>query len=160
MRSACLSALLYLVLMSPAHAAGVGVCAATSSADIAALFDRWNAALRTGRPNQVLASYAGKSVLLADGSTSPHLSPQEKTAYYRRFLARRPVVHIASRAIDIDCDRALDTGTYTIKFGDGAQLTAGYSVAYQRFGDRWLIVNHRYSALPAMKTIASAALAR
>jgi hypothetical protein len=160
MRQICLAALLCFTLMPPAQAARTGICTATSSAAIAALFDRWNVSLQTGRPDQVLANYAEKSVLLADDSTAPHLSPQEKTAYYSHFLERRPKVHIDSHVIDIDCNSAIDAGTYTISYADGARITAGYSFNYQRFGDRWLTISHRHSALSPTKTIASAAAAR
>jgi hypothetical protein len=143
--------LLYIALISQAHAGTAEICRALSANEITALFDHWNAALQTGSPDQVVANYARKSVLLADGSNAPHLSPQEKMAYFKRFLERRPVAHIDSRSIESECNSAADAGTYTFRFADGAQVTAGYSFTYQRFGDRWLIISHRSSTLPAKR---------
>jgi uncharacterized protein (TIGR02246 family) len=147
MRHAHLIFLLSAGLAFQTHAGTADSRPAIATADIAALFDRWNAALQTGKPDQVVATYAGKSVLLAAGSSTPHLTPKEKIAYYTQFLERKPVVRIDSRQIDIDGDSALDAGTYTVKFADGAHFGAGYSFAYQRFDGRWLIVSHRFSVL-------------
>jgi hypothetical protein len=140
--------LLYTILISQAHAGTAGICPTTSANEIASLFDHWNATLQSGRPDQVVDNYAPRSILLATESDGPHLSPQDKMAYFKQFLGRRPVAHIDSRRIETDCNSAIDAGIYTFRFGDGAQVTAGYSFTYQRFGNRWLIINHRSSALP------------
>jgi hypothetical protein len=139
--------MLSVALTCHARAATAHACPATSTTEIAALFDQWNAALQTGKPDQVVANYASRSVLLAEGSNTPRLTPQEKTVYFTQFLERKPVARIDSHHIEIDCNSAVDAGTYTVKFADGAHVEAGYSFNYQRIGGRWLIVSHRSSAL-------------
>ena len=49
------------------RSAATPACQPVSEQDIAALFERWNAALQTGDPHQVVAHYAPGSILLLDG---------------------------------------------------------------------------------------------
>ncbi|MCU6498437.1 SgcJ/EcaC family oxidoreductase [Rugamonas sp. A1-17] len=135
-----------LALLAHTQAASAA-CQTTSEQDITALFDQWNAALKSGRPERVATKYARRSVLLVPGSTQALLAPAEKLAYFKRFLERRPTVHIDTRVIAIDCDMAIDAGTYTFSFADGSRLSTGYSFTYQRSGGRWRIVSHRASEL-------------
>lgn len=53
------------------------------------LFDRWNASLQTGNPQNVLANDARKSVLLPTLSNTPRLTPEQKADYFEHFLARK-----------------------------------------------------------------------
>jgi hypothetical protein len=86
------------------------VCMDVSDAQIAALFDGWNASLQTGDAKLVVARYAQKSVLLPILSDSPRLTPQAREDYFVHFLARKPVGHIDSRSIEIDCNTAVPPG--------------------------------------------------
>lgn len=148
MRHLMLVPLTCLLLAANVRAAATETCRPASSDDIAGLFERWSRALASGRVDAVLANYAPRSVLLAPASADPLLSARQKRAYFARLLRRRPVVRIDSRHIDIDCDTAIDAGTYSFRFADGSHLTAGYSFIYQRVRQRWRIVSHRYSELP------------
>ena len=124
------------------------VCVDVSEAQIASLFDGWNASLQTGDPKLVVARYAQKSVLLPTLSDSPRLTPKAKEDYFVHFLARKPVGHIDSRSIEIDCNTAIDTGLYTFRFGDGSEVKARYTYTYKRFGNQWLITSHHSSVQP------------
>lgn len=126
------------------------VCQAVSERQIASLFDRWNALLRTGDPAKVVALYAPRSVLLPAVSSRPRVSVWEKENYFTRFLARRPVGRIDRRSIQIGCNRAVDAGLYTFRFGDGSQVKARYTYTYRWSGRRWLISSHHSSAMPDM----------
>lgn len=137
-----------LALMACAASAHAQACHPASSDDIAGLFERWSRALASGRVDAVLANYAPRSVLLTPASADVLLSARQKRAYFARFLQRRPVVRIDSRHIDVDCDTAVDAGTYSFRFADGSHLTAGYSFSYQRVRRGWRIVSHRFSELP------------
>ena len=130
-------------------AAHTEVCQAVSTADIAALFDRWNASLQSGDPAQVVANYAEVSVLLPTVSNQPRLTPEEKEDYFRYFLKNLPSGAIDSRTIFIDCNTALDTGLYTFTMGaSGEVVHARYTFTYHWDGDQWLITSHHSSAMP------------
>lgn len=148
MRTFNILPLICLALLAHTQAASA-TCQTASEQDITVLFDQWNAALKSGQPERVVAQYAQRSVLLVPGSAQALLSPAEKLAYFKRFLERRPTGHIDNRVIAIDCDTAVDAGTYTFSFADGSRLSAGYSLTYQRSGGRWRIVSHRASELAA-----------
>ncbi len=123
-------------------------CRATSEAEIAALFDRWNAALQTGDPKQVVANYAARSILLPTVSNTPRLTDEAKEDYFQHFMERKPVGVIDSRFIEIGCNTALDAGLYTFTFADGSKVAARFTYTYVWDGERWLISSHHSSALP------------
>jgi hypothetical protein len=94
------------------------VCQEVSQRQIAALFDRWNASLKTGDPIKGVANYAPHSILWPTVSNKPRLSVREKENYFVHFLARRPVGRIDSRSIQTGCNWAVDAGLYTFRFAD------------------------------------------
>lgn len=124
------------------------VCQAVSERQIAALFDRWNASLKTGDPTKVVANYAPRSILLPTVSNKPRVSVREKENYFTHFLARRPVGRIDRRSIQIGCNWAVDAGLYTFRFADGSEVKARYTYTYRWSGRRWLISSHHSSAMP------------
>ena len=126
------------------------VCEETSDVEIAALFDRWNNSLKTGDPHQVVANYAATSVLIPLMSNQPRLTLDDKEDYFHYFLKNKPVGHIDSRTIDVDCNTAIDEGLYTFDFEKtGAQVKGRYTFTYKWNGHQWLITTHHSSTLPA-----------
>ena len=120
------------------------VCKATSEAEIAALFDRWNQSLQTGDVHKVVANYAEKSVLLPTVSNTP-----QKEDYFEHFLENKPFGRIDSRTIEIGCTTAVDAGLYTFTFAKtGAVVKARYTYTYKWDGSQWLITSHHSSAMP------------
>ena len=124
------------------------VCQAVSERQIAALFDRWNASLKTGDATKVVANYAPRSILLPTVSNKPRVSVRDKENYFVHFLSRRPVGRIDSRSIQTGCNWAVDAGLYTFQFADGSQVKARYTYTYRWSGRRWLISSHHSSAMP------------
>lgn len=117
--------------------------------DIAALFDRWNQALRSGDPEKVADLYAERSILLPTLSNTPRLTRAEKVDYFRHFLENRPSGEIIMRQISIGADIAVDTGLYTFHYAKtGESVRARYSFTYRWDGDNWLIVSHHSSVMP------------
>jgi uncharacterized protein (TIGR02246 family) len=116
--------------------------------EIAALFDRWNASLRTGDPKKVVANYAPDSILLPTVSNRARFTPAEKEDYFTHFLQRRPQGYIDDRMIDVDCNSATDAGLYTFRFADGASVKARYSFSYRKINGEWLISSHHSSGMP------------
>lgn len=127
---------------------------APTEAEIDALFDRWNAAVETGDPEQVAALYAPDAVLL------PTLSPEFRTDhdgivdYFEHFLAKNPSGERTESVIKVlDRHTAVDTGLYTFTFtaADGTQTStdARYTFVYEKVHGRWLIISHHSSLVPA-----------
>jgi len=137
-----------LVAVSQSAYARTEVCRAASEKEIAALFDRWNASLKTGDPKKVVANYAARSILLPTVSNKPRLTAAEKEDYFEHFLHSKPVGTIDSRSIEIDCNTAVDAGLYTFAFGDGSTVHARYTFTYKWNGKQWLITSHHSSAMP------------
>lgn len=135
-------------------------CRATTDDEIAALFDRWNNALKTGKPANVVANYARDSILLPTVSDKVRYSPAEKEDYFVHFLEKAPVGQINERYIQIGCNTALDAGIYTFTYQKtGEQATGRYSYTYKWDGNQWLITSHHSSVLPE-KLLAAAAAAK
>ncbi len=133
---------------APADTLRVADCNPPFKSEIAALFDRWNASLRTGDPKKVVAHYAPGSVLLPTVSNRARFTVAEKEAYFAHFLQRRPEGRIDDRMIDVDCNSATDSGLYTFRFADGTQVRARYTFSYKRVDGEWLIASHHSSGMP------------
>ena len=120
--------------------------------EIAALFDRWNAALATGKPSEVAKLYAPNGVLEPTVSNEVRDTPAKITNYFVQFLALKPQGKINYRQIRVlDDDTALDVGVYTftlIKDGKPAKVQARYTYVYEKIDGEWKIMNHHSSAMP------------
>jgi len=125
------------------------VCAATTEKEIEALLDRWGESLQSGNAHKVMTHYAAKSVLLPLSSTKPRLTLDDKEDYYRHFLKDRPLVHVHSRTIELDCNTAIDEGLYRFTFQKtGHTVNARYSIVYKWDGLQWLITSDHSSVSP------------
>lgn len=133
-----------MAMSSPSHMA----CVKTNKQEIAALFDRWNASLRTLNPVKVNANYTDNAILLATISNKPRVNSAERIAYFKDFLNKHPVGKIDSRTIKIGCNKAIDTGLYTFTLKDGEKVHARYTFTYRWDGHKWLISSHHSSVLP------------
>ena len=140
-------ALIVAGVAADAHAASQQ-CQPTTEKEIAAQFDRWNAALATGKPDTVVARYATTSILLPTVSNTPRLTPEARRDYFEMFLKSKPQGRIDTRLIQIGCNSAIDAGIYTFTFGDGRKVQARYTFTYGWNGNDWLITSHHSSAMP------------
>lgn len=141
---------------NPAPAPAASVCEPPFKTEIAALFDRWNAALRSKDPKKVVANYAPGSVLIPTLSDRVRFTATEKEDYFVHFLKRHPEGRIDDRVIEVDCNSAVDSGLYTFRFGDGTQVRARYTFTYKRLDGEWLISSHHSSAMPEKPVQAAA----
>ncbi|MFF5147766.1 SgcJ/EcaC family oxidoreductase [Streptomyces sp. NPDC013157] len=125
-----------------------------SKKQIAGLFDRWNAALRTGDPEKVADLYAKDAVLLPTVSNRIRTDRAGIVDYFERFLQNKPVGKKVETIVNVlDTDSAVDTGIYEFTLTDpktGAKrvVEARYTYEYEKRGGTWLIVNHHSSAMP------------
>ncbi|EOZ9377249.1 SgcJ/EcaC family oxidoreductase [Enterobacter cloacae complex sp. ECC445] len=139
---------LMLISGTAGAATSTATCVKTDNAAIEALFDRWNASLKTGDPQKVAENYLSDAVLLPTVSNQVRLTDAEREDYFKHFLEKNPVGHIDSRTIRIGCNKAIDTGTYTFTFADNSKVSARYTFTYAWTGDEWKISSHHSSAMP------------
>jgi uncharacterized protein (TIGR02246 family) len=132
----------------PAFADTSMTCKAVTGSDISGLFDRWNASLKSGKPDEVVKNYATDSILLPTVSNKPRLTQDERRDYFVHFLEDHPVGEINMRRIKIGCNDALDAGIYTFTFGNGSKVRARYTFTYVLQDGKWLISSHHSSAMP------------
>lgn len=123
-------------------------CPAVSDAQIAGLFDRWNASLQTKDPKQVVSNYAKDGLLLATVSNKPRTNPDEIADYFVHFMEKSPKGTIVKRTITKDCNTAVDAGLYNFTFEDGQVVKGRYTFVYKFDGKNWLISHHHSSAMP------------
>ncbi|WP_416984314.1 SgcJ/EcaC family oxidoreductase [Streptomyces sp. T028] len=125
-----------------------------SKKQIAALFDGWNAALRTGDPEKVADRYAKDAVLLPTLSNKVRTDRAGIVDYMEHFLENKPVgKKIETHVNVLDGNSALDSGVYQFTLTDHATgkkrvVEARYTYEYEKRGGKWLIVNHHSSAMP------------
>lgn len=140
------------LLVSAAMGGEEKKCDTPTSAQIAKLFDQWNASLQTLDPSKVVANYDKDAVLLPTLSNQMRDEPVEIRDYFVHFLQKNPVGRIDSRDIRVGCNLAVDTGLYTFtlqdKEGKKQDVAARYTFVYGKSNDKWLIVSHHSSAMP------------
>lgn len=121
-------------------------------AEIAKLFDTWNATLATGNPAKVASLYAPDAVLEPTVSNEVRTTPAAIEDYFVKFLKMKPVGTINMREIRLlGTDSALDTGVYTFRLtvdGKPRDVQARYTYVYKKVGNDWKILNHHSSAMP------------
>ena len=125
---------------------------AAAEREIAGLFDRWNAALATGRPEEVARLYAPNGVLAPTVSNEVRDSPEKIHEYFTKFLQMKPQGKVNYRQIRVlDDNTALDTGVYTFSLhdsGKSSKVQARYTYLYEKINGEWKIMNHHSSAMP------------
>lgn len=127
----------------------LGAARTPAEAEVAALFDRWSAALRSGDAHAVVACYAKRSILLPTLSQTPRFTAAEKLDYFERFLKLRPSSRIVMRQIDTGPGFASDAGLYEFTLAATEQkLLVRYSFTYRFIAGRWAITTHHSSAMP------------
>lgn len=120
----------------------------STTQQVAALLDRWNASLRTLDPDQVTANYAPDGVPLPTLTNQPRATPADIRDYLVKFLKNEPQGKIDQRLIRIGCNVAQDIGTYTFRFKDDRAVQARYTYVYEWANGQWLIAHHHSSAMP------------
>ncbi|AYG61941.1 SgcJ/EcaC family oxidoreductase [Rhizobium jaguaris] len=126
-------------------------CTPITKKQVEGLFDRWNASLATLDPQKVVENYAPDAVLLPTLSNKPRVTQEERKAYFKDFLKKKPQGKIDSRTIRIGCNKVTDTGLYTFTMADGTKVPARYTFTYEVEHGKWLIASHHSSAMPEHK---------
>jgi uncharacterized protein (TIGR02246 family) len=140
---------LLILFCSPAYADTS--CPTVTKADIAALFKQWDQSLQTGKPSEVAKNYADDAILVPTVSNKVRHTHPEIEDYFERFLSLKPDGHIEEQNIQIYCDVAVNSGTYTfavVKDDQPSEVKARFTFVYRKVGDHWLIVDHHSSGMP------------
>jgi uncharacterized protein (TIGR02246 family) len=116
--------------------------------EIAALFDQWNSALKTGESKKVASLYRSDAILLPTVSNQVRHNHDEIEDYFVHFLAKGPQGVINESNIRIFGDLAINSGIYTFTFKDGVKVQARFTFVYRWDGQHWLIIEHHSSAMP------------
>ena len=116
--------------------------------EIASLFQKWNDALKTRDPKNVVALYDTDAILLPTVSNQVRHNHSEITDYFEGFLAKGPVGAIDESNVRIHSDIAINSGVYTFTFADGAKVPARFTFVYRWNGEHWLIIEHHSSQMP------------
>lgn len=153
-RSCAATGVVLVLLALPQRAAAdtASQCPGPSLSTIAQLFDRWNASLATGKPEEVVKLYADDAVLLPAQSDQPRVGRDEISTYFARFLERHPQGSVIRRTISVDCATAVDAGAYVLRVTGrrkGTRMLIGglYTLQYAYRDGDWLIVSHRVSGM-------------
>ena len=122
--------------------------------DVAAATTRWAQALGEDDPEKVLPLYADDAVLW--GTLSPTVRAERAALrdYFVGAFKTLPGLKVTfgEQLIRVYGTAAVNTGYYTfsyVKDGESKNWPARYSFTFVRNGDRWLIVDHHSSAMPA-----------
>lgn len=124
--------------------------------DVLGLFDKWNASLASGKPENVADCYASDGVLLPTVSNTVRSTREGLVSYFTNFLKLSPqgVIDeygIRLEATDADGNASVisNSGIYTFTFGlDGRKVQARFTYVYKKEGDDWKILSHHSSQLP------------
>jgi uncharacterized protein (TIGR02246 family) len=119
--------------------------------EISQLFNRWNASLQTGKPDDVAKNYAADGILIPTVSNKVRHNHAEIADYFVHFLELKPKGKIDEQNIRIFGDIAIDSGLYTfdvIKEGKPTEVKGRYTFVYKKINGKWLIIEHHSSMLP------------
>ncbi|MCF1598576.1 SgcJ/EcaC family oxidoreductase [Streptomyces muensis] len=125
-----------------------------SEKQVAALFDEWNAALKTRDPQKVADLYWDDAVLLPTLSNQVRADRESRVDYFEHFLANKPVGKKIETHINVlDSNSALDAGLYEFALtdhetGEKSVAKARYTYEWEKRHGEWKIVNHHSSLMP------------
>ena len=150
-----LLAMLALGLAGGAAEARTAECAPVTDAEIAAEFDRFNAAWATKNPDTVSALFAPDAVLLPTLSDEERTTPEGIHRYFVHFLEKSPVARVDSSSIRLGCNMAARMGNWSVdltdkKTGEKSTAKARYTFVYRYAGGSWRIEHLHSSLLPDM----------
>ena len=116
--------------------------------EIVSLFDKWNSALQTGEPKNVVALYETNAILLPTVSNRVRHNHAEIEDYFINFLAKGPQGKIDTSNVRVFGDIAINSGIYTFTFKDGTVVQARFTYVYRWNGQDWKIIEHHSSVMP------------
>jgi uncharacterized protein (TIGR02246 family) len=115
------------------------------------LFEKWNQAIQTQDPDQVIPCYAQDAILLPTVSAKVRHNHPEIRDYFVHFLKKKPLGWIVETNIRIFEDIAINSGLYTFSLideGSRKEIPARFTFVYKKHESGWRIIEHHSSILP------------
>jgi uncharacterized protein (TIGR02246 family) len=122
-----------------------------NEAKVLGLFKKWNMAIQSGNPDEVVKLYADDAILVPTLSNKIRHNNKEIRDYFVQFLALNPVGKILEHNIRIYNDIAINSGIYSFEINKNnsrTEVKARFSYVYKKFTNSWLIIEHHSSLLP------------
>ncbi len=120
--------------------------------EILKLFNEWKDAIHEGSLDKVMSLYAPDAILLPTLSNKVCHNKAEISEYFVHFLKKKPCCEMEENNLCLHGDIAINAGVYTFTVshpdGENRVFRARYSFVYQKYGDRWLIIEHHSSKMP------------
>jgi uncharacterized protein (TIGR02246 family) len=128
------------------------LCVQPSRDEIVDLSDRWNKALASGNPQQVLDLYSDSAVLAARTDELYRGKPVIQS-FYEGWLRLHPQASVISRNVQAGCNAATDSGIVVYRITGmrkGTRMLQGghYITQYQLEKGAWRIVQQDLAANP------------
>ena len=122
--------------------------------DVAAATAKWGEVVAENNPETISALYAKDGVLWGTLSPTVRSDAGGINAYFVGAYKALPklTVKFGDQLIRVYGNTAVNTGYYTFSFvkdGKTESLPARYSFTFVKDGDKWVIVDHHSSAMPA-----------
>jgi uncharacterized protein (TIGR02246 family) len=122
-----------------------------SENQILELFAKWNDAIMTKNPDEVVKLYAEDAILLPTLSNKVRTNHNEIKDYFIHFLELKPKGKINENYIRIHDNIAINSGIYTFTIahnGEDMDVGARFTYVYKYINNQWLIIEHHSSVLP------------
>jgi uncharacterized protein (TIGR02246 family) len=147
------SRLLFLVMTLVLLAVPVPAWSGASE-DVAATTAKWGEYFVDDNPDVIVALYDKEAVLWGTLSPKVRNTPELIREYFVAAYKALPghKVSFGEQFIRVYGDTAINTGYYTVTFvkdGETKPIPARYSFTYVKRGDKWMIVDHHSSTVPA-----------
>ena len=122
--------------------------------DVAAATVTWAQTLAQNDPDKIVLLYASDGVLWGTLSPSVRANREALRDYFVTAFKVLPSLKVTfgEQLIRVYGNTAVNTGYYTfsyVKDGESKTLPARYSLTSVKEGDKWMIVDHHSSAMPA-----------
>jgi uncharacterized protein (TIGR02246 family) len=121
---------------------------------VAAATAKWGEVFVDDNPDPILALYGKDAVLWGTLSATVRNTPEQLRDYFEKAFKALPghKVTFGEQLIRVYGNTAINTGYYTfsyVKDGETKTIPARYSFVYVKRGNKWMIVDHPSSAVPA-----------
>lgn len=122
--------------------------------EVAAATAKWGELFVDDNPDVIVVLYDQEAVLWGTLSPKVRNTPELIRDYFVSAYKALPghKVNFGEQLIRVYGNTAINTGYYTVSFvkdGETKLIPARYSFTYLKRGDKWLIVDHHSSAMPA-----------
>lgn len=133
--------------------------AVDQKAEVQAAFKKWQDALTSGKPENLVALYTADAVVFAAASRKPLLSTADRQSYFADLAKIKGLkLEAKENLTQVFGDVAINSGTINFTSKDLANksvsMLSRYTFVYQKQPQGWLIVNQHSSLLPDAPTAA------